>query len=55
MTTPFHVSLDTTNGLPPHVEAIYQNNDPSVPDVVRVTVPAVSARTLFRSGAHTSR
>lgn len=40
MTTPFHVNLDTTNGLPPHVEAIYQNSDPSVPDVVRVTVPA---------------
>ncbi|MYW05573.1 hypothetical protein [Streptomyces sp. SID3343] len=40
MTTPFHVNVDPTHGLPPHVEHIYANSDPSVPDVVRVTVPA---------------
>ncbi|WP_405701858.1 hypothetical protein OG209_33345 [Streptomyces sp. NBC_01383] len=40
MTTPFHVNVDTSHGLPSHVEHLYKNSDPSVPEVVRVTVPA---------------
>lgn len=40
VTMPFYVNVDTGRGLPANVELLYQNSDPAVPEVLRVTVPA---------------
>jgi hypothetical protein len=40
VTMPFYVNVDISRGLPDNVELLYQNSDPAVPEVVRVTVPA---------------
>ncbi|WHT22696.1 twin-arginine translocation signal domain-containing protein [Crossiella sp. CA-258035] len=37
--TPFYVNVDRSGQLPPEAKFIYQNTDPTVPEVLGITVP----------------